>query len=176
VVALHSYVPLHNLEHTCQSTWLRAHRGIRTCPCFQPAMPPSVPACPPPLHSNASPPAKRTWVAGHCIPAPPLKHKPRLVLPPGQDREPTQSPTTTPPATVPTGPVQLPEEPYCWASHDAIDHFTGPWSLIGVGLDRDGGWAVIQAYIDVGIEGFGEPFDAWTNVDDTRHLGLGLPT
>jgi hypothetical protein len=58
--------------------------------------------------------------------------------------------------------------PYCWASHDAIDHFTGPWSLIGVGLDGDGGWAAMQAYMDVAIDGVGEPFDAWNNVEDIR--------
>jgi hypothetical protein len=90
-----------------------------------------------------------------------------LILPPSsRDQEPTQASSTALPDT--PGTLELHEEPYCWDSHEAIDHFTGPWSLIGVGFDGDGGWAAIQAYIDVGIEGLGEPFDQWTNVEDIR--------
>jgi hypothetical protein len=49
-----------------------------------------------------------------------------------------------------------------------MEHFLGPWSFIGVGFDGDGGWAALQAYLDVGIEGHGEPYDAWTNTGPIR--------
>jgi hypothetical protein len=125
-----------------------------------------------PVTKTKPAPVKRMWVAGHCIPAPPApKHMPRLVLPPVHPHElhTTTAPVdTTPQVFGPNDPVGLPDEPYCWSSHDAIDHFTGPWSLIGVGLDGDGGWASMQAYMDVGLDGVGEPFDAWNNVEEIR--------
>jgi hypothetical protein len=118
-------------------------------------------------------PARTSFSMGPCIPAPPPppKHKPHLVLPPvhSQELRTTTAPADSiPHAFGPNDPVRLPDEPYCWASHDAIDHFTGPWSLIGVGLDGDGGWASMQAYMDVGLDGVGEPVDGWNNVEDIR--------
>jgi hypothetical protein len=134
--------------------------------------------------ATSTSPDGQVWIGGHCIPTPPKPIHPdwvKKVIASAQEHQPHSHPPDTeaagqpsPPPTSPQeeygphDPVILPDEPYCWKSDDAIEHFLGPWSLIAAGRDGDGGWAAVQAYCDVGIEGKGEPFDKWANVDDIR--------
>jgi hypothetical protein len=129
-------------------------------------------------------PGEQVWIGGHCVPPPPKPIHPAWVkkvmtqVPPvhqmpshpstGNGTALAPVATTAPEDYGPDDPVLLPEEPYCLKSHDAIEHFLGPWSLIAVGRDGDGGWAAVRAYIDVGIKGSGEPFDKWNDVEDIR--------